>query len=316
MKQLFTIILCYALLSIFPVSALAHQGKTDSSGGHYDHSIGEYHYHHGYPAHEHYDMDGDGDIDCPHDFVDKTDHSSGSSTASSSKTPSGSYSNSSTSTRTNPQNKEVKKVPFWVYFAIGIQAAIVLICFRIIRTQNHEIDDIRSVHNDYAKRSRELFVASVNSRYTQTLDKVATANKELDDSLPASAKINFRDPFPLNFYEDFDNRANPFDLPYGVTITKTGEAALGYIDKHEPFGKYTVFITYTGHCYHRSPYCSHISSSHPACILSVANYRSPCSFCRPPSVKSIPKWYLNFISASRFFNINWKEYQQQAPIEK
>ena len=35
------------------VAVFAHPGKTDSNGGHFDHSTGEYHYHHGYPAHQH-----------------------------------------------------------------------------------------------------------------------------------------------------------------------------------------------------------------------------------------------------------------------
>lgn len=60
----------------------AHSGKTDSSGGHTNSSTGEYHYHHGYPAHDHYDLDGDGDIDCPYDFEDKTDYSSNSDQSS------------------------------------------------------------------------------------------------------------------------------------------------------------------------------------------------------------------------------------------
>lgn len=57
--------------------AFAHPGRTDSNGGHTNHSTGEYHYHHGYSAHDHYDMDGDGDIDCPYDFDDKTGTNSG-----------------------------------------------------------------------------------------------------------------------------------------------------------------------------------------------------------------------------------------------
>ena len=69
--------LCTLLISLslmLPIGVYAHPGKTDSSGGHTDHSTGEYHYHHGYSAHDHYDMDGDGFSDCPYDFVDKTDH--------------------------------------------------------------------------------------------------------------------------------------------------------------------------------------------------------------------------------------------------
>lgn len=65
------------------VSVFAHSGGTDSSGGHTNHSTGEYHYHHGYPAHQHSDMDGDGELDCPYDFDDETGSSNGNSNSSS-----------------------------------------------------------------------------------------------------------------------------------------------------------------------------------------------------------------------------------------
>ena len=64
------------------VCAFAHPGKTDSNGGHTNHSTGEYHYHHGYPAHQHSDMDGDGELDCPFYFEDKTEFSSENSSSS------------------------------------------------------------------------------------------------------------------------------------------------------------------------------------------------------------------------------------------
>lgn len=67
-KLLLALAICFHL----PVIASAHPGGTDSSGGHTDHGSGEYHYHHGYPAHDHYDMDGDGIVDCPYRFDDKT----------------------------------------------------------------------------------------------------------------------------------------------------------------------------------------------------------------------------------------------------
>lgn len=87
---IFTSIL--VLLVAFALTVNAHPGDTDSSGGHYDRSTGEYHYHHGYSAHSHRDMDGDGDLDCPYNFVDKTgqnsSNSSGDSHSSSGKQPS------------------------------------------------------------------------------------------------------------------------------------------------------------------------------------------------------------------------------------
>lgn len=77
MRRLFSIFIMSALIALtFALPVKAHPGKTDSNGGHYNRSTGEYHYHHGYPAHDHYDTDGDGIADCPYHFQDKTDHDS------------------------------------------------------------------------------------------------------------------------------------------------------------------------------------------------------------------------------------------------
>lgn len=76
MKRIPRLLTVLLLLLCFPVVVKAHPGKTDSRGGHTNHSTGEYHYHHGYSAHDHYDMDGDGNVDCPYDFKDKTSSSS------------------------------------------------------------------------------------------------------------------------------------------------------------------------------------------------------------------------------------------------
>lgn len=67
--------LCLQLLAIVTT---AHPGRTDANGGHYNHSTGGYHYHHGYSAHQHYDMNGDGIKDCPFEFKDQTNHSNSS----------------------------------------------------------------------------------------------------------------------------------------------------------------------------------------------------------------------------------------------
>lgn len=71
-----TILLFLLFATILCTVALAHSGKTDGRGGHYNRSTGEYHYHHGHPAHQH--PDGV----CPYDFDDATDHSSGSNSQS------------------------------------------------------------------------------------------------------------------------------------------------------------------------------------------------------------------------------------------
>lgn len=68
MKKLIFFFLFISLISGSVV--FAHPGGTDGSGGHKNHSTGEYHYHHGYSAHQH--TDGV----CPYDFDDQTNHSS------------------------------------------------------------------------------------------------------------------------------------------------------------------------------------------------------------------------------------------------
>lgn len=67
------LVVCLLLLLWLPCAAYAHPGNTDGKGGHYNRKTGEYHYHHGYPAHQH--TNGK----CPYDFKDKTGQSSGTS---------------------------------------------------------------------------------------------------------------------------------------------------------------------------------------------------------------------------------------------
>lgn len=128
MRKLFVFLL--VALIITPCIALAHPGGTDSDGGHTDHSTGEYHYHHGYPAHEHKDMDGDGKKDCPYDFKDATDHRTGStnSNISNKTTP-----KPSTATTTSKKPAATKMPVLEIVVAILINAIwIVPISYELI----------------------------------------------------------------------------------------------------------------------------------------------------------------------------------------
>lgn len=52
-KTAIIIIVAFSFIFTYQFSVQSHQGRTDSSGGHYDRSTGEYHYHHGLSAHYH-----------------------------------------------------------------------------------------------------------------------------------------------------------------------------------------------------------------------------------------------------------------------
>ena len=73
------------LVPFLTLFSFLHRGRTDAWGGHYDNSSGEYHYHHGMPAHEHYDIDGDGVIDCPYSFRGNSGESEKTNNTSESK---------------------------------------------------------------------------------------------------------------------------------------------------------------------------------------------------------------------------------------
>lgn len=70
--KLLKLLLCIVFCASLALVAYAHPGRTDKNGGHYVSGSGEYHYHHGYPAHDHKDMDDDGIPDCPYQFKDNT----------------------------------------------------------------------------------------------------------------------------------------------------------------------------------------------------------------------------------------------------
>lgn len=69
-KRLLFFLTLICLVIVFTIPVFAHSGRTDSNGGHYDTSTGEYHYHHGYSAHQH--TNGV----CPYEYDDKTSHNS------------------------------------------------------------------------------------------------------------------------------------------------------------------------------------------------------------------------------------------------
>lgn len=133
MKKALAPLIIAVMLFLFPIHATAHPGSTDGSGGHYDRSTGEYHYHHGYSAHNHYDMDGDGIDDCPYNFVDKTEISNNGSSktedspsSSDSKTPS--YKRETDSDDEHkPERTEGRD--FWVYLPYYIVGAAFILLF-------------------------------------------------------------------------------------------------------------------------------------------------------------------------------------------
>lgn len=117
MKNRFLSFLLIILFVLFPLVSFAHPGHTDSKGGHTDRSTGEYHYHHGYPAHQH--INGV----CPYDLDDRTGENSGTTGGTAGGTT-GSTSKRTTSTTTPKAVKSTAAASFPILPVLGVAAVV------------------------------------------------------------------------------------------------------------------------------------------------------------------------------------------------
>lgn len=278
MKRIVLMLLPLLLFTSLTVSASAHSGRTDYKGGHTDHSTGEYHYHHGYPAHEHTDLDGDGIPDCPYDFEDKTDHSSGSSHSSVSSPCAPSSSVTSSPPRVSPSPSPITaaveaetdgaNTPYWFYASLPV---IAYSAFKIKKKRKQKKIE-QEKQRRIAEEEKKLFAAE-KEKYQKQYGNVST--------LSAS------------------------DAPPSCFVGGDGLPAVS--DKSgEKWGKdYTFYISSSGKCFHKKT-CRYVSStlSREINAATIARrdfygfYRgnydySPCSFCRP--VLPDMKWYKKYM---------------------
>lgn len=162
----FLLFLIAVLCTAIPCVVFAHSGRTDGDGGHTDHSTGEYHYHHGYPAHDHYDMDGNGTIDCPYNFVDATDHSHGSGSSHSSST-----SHESTRVITEIERVYVDKpyVPtWWIVLFFLTNGTLILTLVLVIKAKNNRYKSMQeSYEHTIATKVRDIS-KEIENTYSKT----------------------------------------------------------------------------------------------------------------------------------------------------
>lgn len=154
MRKIVILILTTVFMFAFCIDVVAHPGKTDKFGGHYDKSTGKYHYHHGYPAHQHTDTNGDGVPDCPYDYNDKTGQNSGTS---SSKTSNYSYSSAATNppeyyTVVKEKEVPVEVLPEWAKLILG---AFAFICFCMFVNIKFKKGDIALLQKQLEKAKEE-----------------------------------------------------------------------------------------------------------------------------------------------------------------
>lgn len=158
-------------------SASAHPGRTDANGGHYDSSTGEYHYHHGYPAHQH--TNGI----CPYDFDDQTGWNSGTSSNSS-----GGNRKESPPIPEIPFESEQEDIPLWGWLLLGLFALIMATV--VLDIISSAIDDWRRKKAEKVQRAqryekeRQNYIDMYGGKSAEMLSGVPSDTEIGSDGLP------------------------------------------------------------------------------------------------------------------------------------
>ena len=284
---------CVVLLLASLISpAFAHRGNTDSQGGHWDYSTGEYHYHHGYGPHQHTDLDGDGYLDCPYDFKDKTNHSSGSSSSS------GSTHHTYVTPKPTPRPDPVKKPGLKFGDVVGLIVQFTMGGFALLMFIGLPIEEARK-----RKKDREMWEKKRMEEEAER--KRLAAEKAEQEKLAAEAERR-----------KFLAEKAEYTKLYGNVSTAVAAGAHEdcYLDENglpattlnlgdELWGhEFTFYATYAGKRYHTRT-CK-VIIGHDVCqknayalapIVSKYGTRQkylPCPYCKPvlPDMQWVSKY--------------------------
>ena len=294
MRKIMSLVVCAFALCFVCMTVYAHSGRTDSDGGHYDQSTGEYHYHHGYPAHDHYDMDGDGIPDCPYDFEDKTGQSSGSSSGSRTSQSTNSVSVQYT------LRKDVKDVPdwvYWLYWVIGILAFFVICLFISNKRKKDAIKQLKANYDreiGKEKEQKEKYESQINDIKKELAGQEHTYEIKLEEykerlridvsSIDKSFKsVRGSDYLYYLVGAPDGDTVGPDDLPRSQDGTK-----------YEWGEKYTFYVAFDSKSlkFHTAN-CTHKGGIPVNAYFLSRNYiHTPCKLCNPklPNLS----WYIRY----------------------
>ena len=280
MKKIFLFMLILLFVCIPLTVASAHSGGTDSQGGHYNRSTGEYHFHHGYPAHQH--VNGV----CPYDFDDQTGASSSSSSNTPPPPPNNTTQQTSVTVEPKEDSNEVTELAAeevseelstkgtgsgWLWLTGGILG--IPLCYRFWEAKKEP-----------AKTNK----SSLNTTSPVSIEKVKIQQPP--------QQYQPRKPISEQFTTDLMSNRIP-GKPDNVGIDENGLPYL--LNRQYGWGRtYNAFVVAGGNKYHRSK-CSILKHKDKKCIhryIAMQNYE-PCSICKPRT--DIEMWYLNWASSLR-----------------
>lgn len=175
------------------VAVFAHPGKTDSDGGHFDRSTGEYHYHHGYPAHQHENGT------CPYNKKSTTTEKA-----------------ETFATIVIEDNKQKDNSSGIDYDSIRNKA-------KINDWVQEYLNNYEKLNNYYSSARQQI--SNTNTCEPELYSNFSSLNKKVIASLPNYKKYISDDKYneiqkQTKLYKNFLDNNNPNDLEYIETITE------------------------------------------------------------------------------------------------
>ena len=181
------------------VAVFAHPGKTDSDGGHFDRSTGEYHYHHGYPAHQHENGT------CPYNKKSTTTEKA-----------------ETFATIVIEDNKQKDNSSGIDYDSIRNKA-------KINDWVQEYLNNYEKLNNYYSSARQQI--SNTNTYEPELYSNFSSLNKKVIASLPNYKKYISDDKYneiqkQTKLYKNFLDNNNPNDLEYIETITEKAHTSI------------------------------------------------------------------------------------------
>lgn len=325
MRRWIAMLICIASLSALTITASAHSGRTDSKGGHWNRSTGEYHYHHGYSAHQHKDMDGDGKLDCPYEFNNKTSTQQKISVdvPSLPKSSGSGYTKPTETVKPTEPVKSVKNqntandgvITFLLFVTILESIVIVGLAFSC-RNKNYEIytmrqrhsETIKSMEQDFEEKTASMIEgvkelseleSKIKTSHGNLVDIISQINSKKDalkfwESEKEKAKLEvdkIRESGVLEKEKTLLDIARIKNAPPDVSFAKDGYPIYWEYLPSKPYGDYTVYYNPRGQVYHLDRICSPYFAIEMHLFKAIPLGR-PCKKCAKKYQDfKIPEWF-------------------------
>lgn len=311
-KRIIGITVLTTVLLSFSIATYAHSGDTDSAGGHYDHSTGVYHYHHGKPAHQH--INGV----CPYEKNTKTNSIAESTTLVSADTIT-----VQNTTRKNTETSKSSVQSPLIFSSLITAAAFAAIIFggmwlieihaekkknshssentlSNIKTTTTEKTDSQQLSPEEIKVLYEHITSLTKSNeFLQDKNsQLESENQMLSDQIAKlsaileeyKSNILTNEYYSTSVYEELLKEAG---VPFGVSFD--ADALPHYYLNNTVERNFHVYISNNDRHYHRKYNCS--GATVPVHLFRVADTYCPCQKCISYRAWNyrIPSWYYKYL---------------------